>query len=208
MTQPLLQAADLRGAARLTTDAVAGLAGLVEAMHSRIATLPRIPGLGDATHGDERTQELTGLVYKTVRGVTHLAGGTLDGLLGWLAPALAAADQHQALHPEREAVLAALNGVLGDHLSTTGNPLAIAMQFRHEGRPLPLERHAIRSRLGTPTPKLLVLLHGLSMNDLQWRHEGHDHAEALALELGYTPVYLHYNSGLSVSTNGRILALR
>jgi hypothetical protein len=36
MTQPLLQAADLRGAARLTTDAVAGLAGLVEAMHARL----------------------------------------------------------------------------------------------------------------------------------------------------------------------------
>ena len=30
--------------------------------------------------------------------------------------------------------------------------------------------------------------------------------ETLARELGYTPIYLHYNSGLSVSTNGRILA--
>ena len=28
----------------------------------------------------------------------------------------------------------------------------------------------------------------------------------MARELGYTPIYLHYNSGLSVSTNGRILA--
>jgi pimeloyl-ACP methyl ester carboxylesterase len=70
-----------------------------------------------------------------------------------------------------------------------------------------LERHALRSRLtGNATPKVLVLLHGLCMNDLQWRHAGHDHGEALARELGYTPVYLHYNSGLSVSTNGRILA--
>ena len=206
MTQPLLQAADLRGATRLTTDAVAGLASLVEAMHARITTLPRIPGLGDAIGVEERTHGVTGLVYKTVRGVTHLAGGTLEALLGWLAPALAAADPHQAPRPEREAILAALNGVLGDHLATTGNPLAIAMQFRHAGRPLPLERHAIRSRLGAVTPKLLVLLHGLCMNDLQWHREGHDHGEALAGELGYTPVYLHYNSGLSISTNGRILA--
>ncbi len=51
-----------------------------------------------------------------------------------------------------------------------------------------------------------MLLHGLCMNDLQWQRAGHDHGEALARELGYTPVYLHYNSGLSVSTNGRILA--
>ena len=79
------------------------------------------------------------------------------------------------------------------------------MQFRHAGRSLPLQRHAIRSRLEGATPKLLVLLHGLCMNDLQWLRAGHDHGEALARELGYTPVYLHYNSGLSVSTNGRIL---
>ncbi|MDN3920768.1 esterase/lipase family protein [Roseateles violae] len=206
MTQPLLQAADLRGAARLTTDAVAGLASLVEAMHARIVTLPRIPGLGDAIGADERTRGVSGLVYKTVRGVNRLAGGTLDALLGWLAPALAAADPQQAPRPEREAILAALNGVLGDHLATTDNPLAIAMRFRHSGRPLPLERHALRSRLGAATPKLLVLLHGLCMNDLQWHRAGHDHGEALARDLGYTPVYLHYNSGLSISTNGRILA--
>jgi pimeloyl-ACP methyl ester carboxylesterase len=206
MTQPLLQAADLRGAARLTTDAVTGLASLVEAMHARIVTLPRIPGLGGTVTTDERTAGVTGLVYETVRGVTHLAGGTVDALLGWLAPALAAADPHQPPRPEREAILAALNGVLGDHLATTDNPLAITMQFRQSGRPLPLERHALRSRLDGATPKVMVLLHGLCMNDLQWRHAGHDHGEALARELGYTPVYVHYNSGLSVSTNGRILA--
>ncbi len=206
MTQPLLQAADLRGAARLTTDAVAGLASLVEAMHARILTLPRIPLLGGAVSVDERTSGLTGLVYETVRGVTQLAGGTVDALLGWLAPALAAANPYQPPRPEREAILAALNGVLGDHLATTDNPLAITMQFRHSGRPLPLERHALRSRLVDATPKLMVLLHGLCMNDLQWQRAGHDHGEALARELGYTPVYLHYNSGLSVSTNGRILA--
>ena len=34
----------------------------------------------------------------------------------------------------------------------------------------------------------------------------HDHGAALAEDLGYTPVYLHYNSGLRVSTNGRRFA--
>ncbi|MDN3923281.1 esterase/lipase family protein [Roseateles violae] len=206
MTQPLLQAADLRGAARLTADAVAGLASLVEAMHARIATAPRLQGLGGAPAADERTRGVTGLVYETVGGVTRLVGGSAEALLGWLAPALAAADPRQPPHLEREAILAALNGVLGDHLAASDNPLAIAMQFRHTGQPLPLERHALRPRLGGMTPKLLVLLHGLCMNDLQWQRAGHDHGQALARELGYTPVYLHYNSGLCVSTNGRILA--
>ncbi len=205
MTQPLLQAADLRGATRLTTDAVLGLTSLVEAMHARITSLPRLPGAG-ATASQERTPGVAGMVYRTVRGVTRVAGGSAEALLGWLAPALTAPDPQQAPRPEREAILAALNGVLGDHLATTDNPLAIAMQFRRAGSALPLERHALRSRLGCATPKVLVLLHGLCMNDLQWNRAGHDHGEALARDLGYTPVYLHYNSGLSVSTNGRILA--
>ena len=201
-SQPLLQAADLRGAARLTTEAVAGLASLVEAMHARIASLPRLPG----STADERTGGVTGLVYQTVRGVTQLVGGSAETLLGWLAPVLAVTDPLQAPRPEREAILSALNGVLGDHLAATGNPLAINMEFRHAGRPLALDRYALRSRFPDAQPRLLVLLHGLCMNDLQWQHRGHDHGEALARELGYTPVYLHYNSGLSVSTNGRVLA--
>jgi pimeloyl-ACP methyl ester carboxylesterase len=207
MTQPLLQAADLRGAARLTTDAVAGLASLVEAMHARIASPPRLPGFDDeAAAKADRTRGVTGLVYKTVRGVTHLVGGSTEALLGWLAPALAAPDPRRPPRPEREAVVAALNGVLGDHLAATDNPLAVTMALRRSGRPLPLERLALRATLTDATPNVLLLLHGLCMNDLQWQRAGHDHGESLARDLGYTPVYLHYNSGLSISTNGRILA--
>src|SRR5437763_41543 len=54
--------------------------------------------------------------------------------------------------------------------------------------------------------KLVVLIHGLCMNDLQWQREGHDHGAALARDLGYTPLYLHYNSGLHISENGRQFA--
>ncbi|MFI5312030.1 MAG: esterase/lipase family protein, partial [Gemmatimonadales bacterium] len=55
----------------------------------------------------------------------------------------------------------------------------------------------------TPSPKIVVLVHGLCMNDLQWTRQEHNHGAALARNLGYTPVYLHYNSGQHVSTNGR-----
>ncbi|HET9646571.1 MAG TPA: alpha/beta hydrolase, partial [Burkholderiaceae bacterium] len=209
MTQPLLQAADLRGAARLTAEAVAGLANLVEAIHAQIVNIPQLPVFNAAAPEEERIWGPTGLIYEKVRGVTQLpqlVGGTAETLLGWLAAVLAASDTRQSPRPEREALVAALNGVLGDHLATTDNPLAIAMAFRQSGLPLPLERLALRSRVAGATPRLLVLLHGLCMNDLQWQRAGHDHGEALAQELGYTPVYLHYNSGLSVSTNGRVLA--
>lgn len=204
MIQPLLQAADLRGAAQLTTDAVDGLTSLVEAMHARIARLPGL-GLGPAAP-DERTSGLTGLVYKTVRGVTRVVGGSVDALFDWLGPALAPAGAGGLPHAEREAIVAALNGVLGDHLAATQNPLAIPMSFRSGGRALLLDRSTMRVVLPAASPRMVLLLHGLCMNDLQWLRDGHDHGAALARELGYTPVYLHYNSGLAVSTNGRVLA--
>jgi pimeloyl-ACP methyl ester carboxylesterase len=55
-------------------------------------------------------------------------------------------------------------------------------------------------------PKLLVLIHGLCMNDFQWSRAGHHHGEHLAHALGYTPVHLHYNTGLHISANGRLMA--
>lgn len=38
---------------------------------------------------------------------------------------------------------------------------------------------------------------------VQWRRRNHDHGAALARDLGYTALYLHYNSGRHISTNGR-----
>jgi pimeloyl-ACP methyl ester carboxylesterase len=200
MTQPLLQAADLRGAAQLSTEAVLGLTHLVEAMHARIASLPLLRPAASS----EQTRGLTGLVYKTVRGVTQFAGSSVEALLGWLGPALTAGGALP--QTEREAIVAALNGLVGDHLAATDNPLAVPMSFRHGGRDLPLERFALRAHLRNAGPRPLLLLHGLCMNDLQWQRHEHDHGAALAREAGWTPIYLHYNSGLSISTNGRVLA--
>jgi hypothetical protein len=193
----------LRGAAKLATEATTGLTDLVEAVHARIATVPGLPGPADG-----RTRGIAGLVYKTIRGVTRAVGGSVDTLLGALAPMLATRPGAEPVlpSPEREAVLAALNGVLGDHLARTANPLAIRMALRAGGRALPLHREALATALPQAGDRLLVLIHGLCMNDLQWRRGGHDHGEALAAALGFTPVYLHYNTGLHVSTNGRALA--
>jgi hypothetical protein len=117
---PASRRSDLRGAARLATDATTGLADLVEAMHERIA---RPPGLEPAAAG--RTRGITGLVYKNVRGVARLVGGSIDALLGLLGPALdPERDPPARPNAKREALVAALNGVLGDYLAATDNPLA------------------------------------------------------------------------------------
>ena len=193
-----LHPSDLRGFARLATHATAGLADLVEAMHHTI-TRP-VDGGGTRTPG--RTRGLTGLVYKSVRGVTRLVGGSLDAILAQLKPTLVG----RGSSPEREAVLAALNGLLGDYLVVSDNPLAIPMRLRRNGRPLVLETQALAEAIPQGGGKLAVLAHGLCLNDLQWNREGHDHGAVLARELGYTPLYLHYNSGLHTSANGHLLA--
>ena len=189
---------DLRGFHRLANDATVGLTDLVEAMHHTIARTPGV--LGKAPKG--RTDGITGLVYRSVRGVTRLVGGGVDTLLGLLAPLVAQKGSSQ----EREAVLAALNGVLGDYLAESRNPLAIPMRLRANGTPLEISRAALAARFPEPGRKVLVLLHGLCMNDLQWSREGHDHGAALARDLGYAPVYLHYNTGRHISANGREFA--
>src|SRR5215510_6373890 len=178
---------DLRGASRLAIDATRGVTDLVEAMHTTIASGPAILGRPLAAPA----QLANRLVYGTIRGVTELVGSAIDLALAPLAPLLGAS----APSAEREALLAALNGVLGDHLSDSGNPLALAMQLRHGGVPLELAPETLRDALPHASRKLVVLVHGLCMTDRQWTRRGHDHGAALARDLGYTPVYALYNSG-------------
>jgi hypothetical protein len=193
-----LRPSDLLGLSRLAVGGVTGMTELVEAMHAGIARVPsRSPR--------HTTRGLTGLVYRSVRGVTALVGGSLDAVLGPLVPLFA----ERPSSASREAVVAALNGVLGDHLEATGNPLAIPMCLRLHGRPLALAAEPLATAIPAPTGKLLVLAHGLCMNDLQWQPTKPDHSDlalGLARDLGYTPLFLHYNSGRHVSTNGRELS--
>ncbi|MCY7354795.1 MAG: GPI inositol-deacylase [Lysobacter sp.] len=185
---------DLRGINRLTINAITGLTDLVEAMHANIARRPFPFGALES----EPAKGISGLVYRSVRGVTRLTGNGVDLALSRLSPLL---DRVGTPAP-RDAVVAALNGVLGDHLEATGNPLAINMRLRSRGQPLTLKRKALAAEFPDASATILVLAHGLCMNDIQWRYGGHDHGAALGRDFDCTPVYLHYNSGRHVSHNG------
>lgn len=193
-----IQPADLVGYSRLIIAATLGVTGVVEAMHASILR----PSSIDHTRAPGRTHGITRTVYQGVRGVTALVGGGIDAILSRVVPELGRDDSS----PERETMLAMLNGMIGDYLAATDNPLAISMCMRRNGKPLDMQRQALAGPAVGATTKLLVLVHGLGMSDLHWERNGHDHGNALARDLGYSPVYLHYNSGLHVSTNGRALA--
>jgi hypothetical protein len=195
-----LRVTDLRGVARLATQATTGVTHITEGVHQSVLGTMGLPG------GKEvgRTRGLTGLVYQGVREITRLVDVSLQAALLRLEPFLERG-ANAALSPEREAVLSALNGVMGDRLAEDGNPLALTMELRQQGRAIDLA--ALRAS-GQVTGKVLLLVHGLCMNDLQWLRAGHDHGAHLAQALGYTPVYVRYNTGLHTSINGGELAGR
>ena len=170
---------DVRGAGRLVIDAIVGVTNIVESMHRNISGLA--PILGPAPEG--RTTGISGLVYRSIRGLSRWVGTQLDTALAQLAPLLT----HHPPSPERDAVVAALNGVLGDHMAASGNPLAIPMRLRRDGHALTLTRSALEDDISSPSSKLLVLMHGLCMSDRGWHRDGHDHGASLGQALGYTP---------------------
>ncbi len=185
---------DVHGASRLAIDLTVVLTDVVETMHHNIVR--RRHPLGNGTLAP--TTGLTGVVYRTVRGVTRLVGRGIDGLLGPLTARLAGAPRG----PGRDAAVAALNGVLGDHLEATGNPLCIRTQLRVDGKPLTLTRDAMAARLPQARQRVIVMVHGLCLSDASWHRGAHDHATCLARDFDATVVYLRYNSGRHISTNG------
>jgi hypothetical protein len=197
---------DLRAIAQLATQATHAVTGIVEGVHQSVWDTLGVPG--SATPG--RTRGVTGLVYRTVDGATRAVGGGVDALAGWLMPLLEPNPCDETDSPAREAVLAALNGVIGDHLAATGNPLATPMTLRASGRVL--DGHGVPP-LTAPTGRVLLLIHGLCLNERHWCPTPDPagpgpHASALAAERGYTPVHLRYNTGQHVSENGEALAAR
>ena len=196
---------DLRAASRLAVQATLALTSLVENLHHNILRLPA--PLGAASQ--RPTRGITGLVYRSIRGVTRLVGGSLEALLAQIESLLGPGTS--ASTREREAMIAALNGVLGDHLEASGNPLAIAMRPWHDGAPLALDASSLAHALPAARGAVLLMIHGLCMNPLQWQRRRADGTRfdlgaALAADGGFTPLYLHYNSGLHVSANGLRLA--
>jgi pimeloyl-ACP methyl ester carboxylesterase len=168
-------------------------------MHHNIARAPGPLGVAvEAPMGG-----IPGFVYRSIRDTARITGLGIDLLGAAISPLLAPAPSS----PRREAILAALNGVLGDHLAFSANPLAIPMSLRRGGVALELTPAALAAAIPRPRSRVIVLVHGLCFNDLQWLRQGHDHGAALAAGARpATELYLHYNSGRHIATNGRELA--
>jgi pimeloyl-ACP methyl ester carboxylesterase len=194
---------DLRGLADVAIHGTRDVTAVVEGVHGSVqATL----GLsGDTPPG--RTRGIPRLVYRSIDGITSLTGAGIGASLEF-AESLA-----QRLMPvpascrERDVLLGALNGVLGDRLEDTNNPLALPMSLHYRGEAIGQGRADALTGAGS---RILVMIHGLCMTDHGWvrgqKTSPTDLGATLAEQLGFTPLYLRYNSGRAVTSNGLELA--
>jgi len=109
------------------------------------------------------------------------------------------------------AVVSALNGAFGDTLERRGNSLALPMAFRCSGRDLDLTRDELARVYPNAKSRLVVFIHGLCETDDAWRLGSARHVpygDRMEIELGYSPLYVRYNTGRHVSENGREFAQR
>lgn len=109
-----------------------------------------------------------------------------------LRGAIGALEFIQILTENNERFRSVVNGVIGDTLDAEKSPLAIPMEL-----------------LGEPRgKKLCILVHGLFDTVHTWRfpRKRVDYGSLLKKDLGYTPLYLAYNTGLHISTNGQALS--
>ncbi len=186
---------DLQGITQLMTDAIIGVTDLVEDMHERVVHPPLLP----STPVQHLITKIAGITYKSIRWSTRFIGSGTDKALGQLTSALGEVEATD----KKEALRSVLNGVIGDYLEKNNNPLKINMQFRHDAKTIPLDSKSIKKAYPTINGKILLMVHGSCHNDIQWTRKEHNHGTILAEELNKTAIYLHYNSGRHVSTNGQ-----
>jgi triacylglycerol esterase/lipase EstA (alpha/beta hydrolase family) len=107
------------------------------------------------------------------------------------------------------AVVGALNGIWGDTFARRDNHLALKTTLRAAGRDVVLSPAGVLRAYPHATSRLAVFVHGLCETDDAWMLGGARHVPygfRLQAELGYTPLYVRYNTGLHISENGRQLA--
>lgn len=197
--KPKNLSSDLQGISQLSIDTVKGITNVVESLHSTISANTSLLG----SHKD-KASGLTGAIYKSINAVTHLLGEGINAVLNKTRHMHGEYSGEHKLSKTREAVASAMNGVIGDHFDKGENPLAIIMSLRVNGQRLDDEQ--LKKVFNKTENTVTILIHGLCMNDLQWTRGGHNHGKLLQQELGHTVIYLHYNSGLHISENGRQLS--
>lgn len=115
----------------------------------------------------------------------------------------------EAITVAADTTFCVVNGVIGDLLETKRTGLAMQMRLHFERKPLRLTQAALQGAGLPPAGRICVLAHGNCSSERGWifdKDSRADYGEMLRRDFGLSPIYLRYNSGLHISTNGKRLS--
>ena len=181
------------GLAQLATMGVVEVTDIAEAIHREIVLRPL--GRFNDRNRSRWQRGLVGRIYGTVRHATRLIGDNVASGVR-LYDTLLNKKQAQPLPEKLKRLVNVLNGVMGDHLVTYNNPLAIPMVL--------YDRYGYLQE-GELSGRVIVLCHGLCMSHLSWNPFQNDGLgeRILFTQQAVTVLYLDYNTGRRISSNGR-----
>lgn len=140
-------------------------------------------------------------------GVYLIVGQTLDtaGKVSGMAADLPL-QQPPSTTRAGATIIAAVNGLIGDDLDARQSALAEPMSIRVDGQVVGLTASELAAAYPDAQRRIVVALHGLVESEFHWSMGGSEpYADRLARS-GVTTVFIRYNTGRRVSTNGRDLA--
>jgi hypothetical protein len=154
------------------------------------------------------------VAHDQISAHAYAAASALTGALvrgGATAASLARREDAPSLTdaPRGRLAVGAINGMWGDRLHRDDSALETPMAVRSGGRDVARDAGSLRRAFPDATPRVAVFIHGLCETEDAWRLGAARHVpygDRLRTELGYTPVYVRYNSGRHISHNGRALA--
>jgi pimeloyl-ACP methyl ester carboxylesterase len=145
---------------------------------------------------------VAGRIYGGLRGLFHGLGYAAGAGLS-----LVHTDGGDRLKdsPIGGVVLGVLGGVHGDHLYRDESALALEMTLREHRGDVALDPSSLATAFPDATSRVAVFIHGLCATEENWWWFGGRstcYGSRLQRDLGYTPLFVRYNSGLHISENG------
>ncbi|WP_370261150.1 esterase/lipase family protein [Limnobacter sp.] len=226
----------LEGTLMFVGDTIANATSRVHEFHRAISDMP-FKAVGAATLKASTPvevvhNEITDLVYGAVReagrGVfsgaawvvrqanqslasPQVIDEALDGELMAQVDQLPAVDQPNPVAAKRvSAISSAINGVFGDHLTATRNPMQVKMGLYAGGQAVGVEQEDLLLQFPKAQNHLVIFVHGLCCNEDSWalyhRPEDPDtrpYGPRLEEEFPLTALYLRYNTGRTIEANAR-----
>src|SRR4051795_8805610 len=205
----MADASDLRAAVVLGGRGVAATTTMLRDVHLAIARRA-FGATGQAGLPARLLHDgISQVVYAAVGGGARVAA-TATGIAVAARAAADPAYRPLSQRPRGNVAISALNGAWGDLLTQTRSPLALGMTIRVDAADVAVRSDDLARAFPRASGDVAVFVHGLCESDASWRLAGQrhyddprsTHGSRLQAEMGLTPVYLRYNTGLHISDNG------